>query len=354
MNDSQNRWFSCPTPEQVEGQHITLAYGEGARLSRKMISERIIPRFSAGRCLNEVPGDAAFLETKSSRIAFTSDGFTVTPLFFPGGDIGRLAVFGTVNDLVVAGSTPRWLSLSLIIEDGLLWSILDRILDSIRDAAKVANISIVTGDTKVVPRGCADSIFITTSGVGEVSGAPPSGPATLESGDVLIVSGPIGCHGAAILCARENFEFDPPPVSDCGSVAPPLLALYADRLTPRAIRDATRGGVAAILHEWAVASGKTLTVDERLVPIGNSVKPVCELLGLEALHLANEGTFLLATPPELVEPTLAVLQQFDVSKNAVEIGYVGSRSTSPVTVIRSIGREVSLSEPSGAPLPRIC
>lgn len=354
MSDSQNPWISCPTPDRNDGQQITLAYGEGGRLSRKMINERIIPRLSGNKRIQEVLGDAAILDTAGRKVTFTTDGYTVTPLFFPGGDIGRLSIFGTVNDLVVAGSIPRWLSLSLIIEEGLVWSTLERILESIRDAAMLANVSIVTGDTKVVPRGCADSIFVTTSGIGEVCEVPPAGPATLQAGDVLIVSGPIGCHGAAILCARNDFGFDPSPVSDCQSVAPPLLALYSDKLTPRAIRDATRGGVAAVLHEWAIASEMTLTVNERLVPVDNTVKSVCELLGLDALHLANEGTFVLATPRELVEPTLAVLRQFEVSKNSVEIGYVGRRETTPVTIIRSIGREVSLSEPSGAPLPRIC
>lgn len=153
---------------------------------------------------------------------------------------------------------------------------------------------------------------------------------------------------------REQFDFDPPPVSDCGVVTPPLLELYSQRLTPRAVRDATRRGVAAVLHEWAESSEKTLTVDERSVPLSDSVKAVCELLGLDPLHLANEGTFVLATPRELVESTLRVLRQCEISRNAVEIGYVNRRRTSPVTVIRSIGREVSLPEPSGMPLPRIC
>lgn len=179
---------------------IRVAYGEVGRLSRKMIRERITPRFSPGKNPHQTIGDAATLDVGTRKLAFTTDGYTVTPLFFPGGDIGRLAVFGTVNDLAVAGAVPRWLSLSLIIEEGLLWAT----LDSIRDAATLANVSIVTGDTKVVPRDCADSIFVTTSGVGEVCECPPDGPTALEAGDVLIVSGPVGRHGAAILCIASS------------------------------------------------------------------------------------------------------------------------------------------------------
>ncbi len=350
--DSGGEWFGCPIPGDAGGERITLAYGEGGRLSRRLIRERILPRFGNDQLRSL--GDAAFVTTNSSQLAFSTDGYTVTPLFFPGGDIGRLAVFGTVNDLAVSGAVPRWLSLSLIIEEGLPWSVLDRVLDGIQAAAALAKVDIVTGDTKVVPRGAADKLFITTSGIGEVLAPAPAGPAGLQPEDVLIVSGPIGCHGAAILCAREQFDFEPPPASDCAPLTAPLVALHNAKLTPRAVRDATRGGVAAVLHEWAEASKLTCDLEETAIPINAKVRAVCELLGLDPLHLANEGTFVLATRPELVEPTLTVLRQHEVSSRAAVIGGVSQRRMTPVTVIRGIGRKVALDEPSGAPLPRIC
>ena len=350
--DSGGEWFGCPIPSDADGGRITLGHGEGGRLSRRLIRERLLPRFDNDQLRSL--GDAALLTTNGGQLAFSTDGYTVTPLFFPGGDIGRLAVFGTVNDLAVSGAVPRWLSLSLIIEEGLPWSVLDRVLDSIQAAAALAHVAIVTGDTKVVPRGAADMLFITTSGLGEVLAPAPPGPAALQPDDVLIVSGPIGCHGAAILCAREQFGFEPPPSSDCAPLTEPLIALHAARITPRAVRDATRGGVAAVLHEWAETCQLTCVVEEAAIPIDIQVRAVCELLGLDPLHLANEGTFVLATRPELVEPTLNELHQHEVSNRAAVIGRVSQRRITPVMVVRGIGREVALDEPSGAPLPRIC
>jgi hydrogenase expression/formation protein HypE len=354
MTDHNNgeTWFTCPIVSHDEGDRITLAYGEGGRLSRKLIRERLLSRFGNDH-LRQL-GDAALLPTKSGQIAFSTDAYTVTPLFFPGGDIGKLAVFGTVNDLAVSGAIPRWLSLSLVIEEGLVWSVLDRILDSVQAAATLANVSIVTGDTKVVPRGAVDQIFLTTSGIGEILLPAPVGPVGLQLDDVLIVSGPIGCHGAAVLCAREQLDFDPTPTSDCAPLTTPLVALHAAGLVPRAVRDATRGGVAAVLHEWADASHLTCVIDDASVPVGDEVRVICELLGLDPLNLANEGTFVLATPVGLVEQTLAVLGQHAVTARSAIIGRLHPRRIAPVTIVRAIGREVVLDEPSGSPLPRIC
>lgn len=353
MNEVSNGdWISCPIPNAADGERITLAFGEGGRLSRRLIRERLLPRFENDHL--RLLGDSALLAPAGGKIAFSTDAYTVTPLFFPGGDIGQLAVFGTVNDLAVSGAIPRWLSLSLIIEEGLPWSVLDRVLDSIQAAVARAQVTIVTGDTKVVPRGAADKLYITTSGVGDILATAPPGPAAIEPGDTLIVSGPIGRHGAAILCAREQFDFAPPPESDCAPLTEPLAALLAARITPRAIRDATRGGVAAVLHEWAEASNTTCIVDEASIPIAPIVRAVCELLGLDALHLANEGTFVLVTPPELAGATLDVLHRYEVSRQAAVIGHMTQRRIAPVAVIRGLGREVALDEPSGAPLPRIC
>lgn len=343
--------LSCPLPIDAVGDGITLAHGEGARLTRQLIRERIISRFG-NEYLNHMD-DAAVLPVKSERIAFSSDGYTVTPLFFPGGDIGRLSVFGTVNDLAVAGAVPKWISLSLIIEEGLPWSTLDRVLDSIQLASQQADVKVVTGDTKVVPRGAADKLFITTSGIGDIMTSVAPGPSTLQVGDVLIVSGPIGCHGAAILCARDELGFDPSPISDCASLASVLTALHRAN-SPRAIRDATRGGIAAVLHEWSEASGLSCVIDESAVPVNSQVRAVCELLGLDPLHLANEGTFVLAAHRHQVNPILEVLGQFDVTRDAHVIGEVCPRRIAPVGVRRALGREVALDDPAGTPLPRIC
>lgn len=344
--------MNCPIPSTADAERITLAYGEGGRLTRKFVRERILSRF--GNDHLQLLGDSALLESKNGRIAFTTDSYTVTPLFFPGGDIGNLCIYGTVNDLAVSGATPCWISLSLIIEEGLSWSVLDKVLDSIRSAAEETNVVIATGDTKVVPRGAVDKLFITTSGIGEITGGIPQGPTSLKPGDVLIVSGPIGRHGTAILCAREQFDFNPPPASDCASVAEPISALLSANLISKSIRDATRGGVAAVLFEWSEACGLTCVVDEKQLPISADVNAVCELLGLDPLHIANEGTFVIGTSPELVEPTLRLLKQFEVSRQATVIGRVSERRSVPVITIRTSGREIPLDEPSGTPLPRIC
>ncbi|HET6424722.1 MAG TPA: hydrogenase expression/formation protein HypE [Planctomycetaceae bacterium] len=343
--------LSCPMPQSLDAECVTLAYGEGGRLSRRLVQERLLPRF--GNPELSALGDAAVLTT-SGRVAFTTDSYTVTPLFFPGGDIGRLAVYGTVNDLAVSGATPRWLSLSLMIEEGLTWTSLDRVLDSIQVAAKEADVLIVTGDTKVVPRGAVDQLFITTAGIGEFKSAVPDGPAALQPGDVILVSGPIGQHGAAILCAREDLGFEPPPLSDCANLAPAFHHMQCQNLTPRAARDATRGGVAAVLHEWSTVCGLGIDLEEQQLPVGNEVSAVCELLGLDPLFLACEGTFVAACPEDRVNEMLTNLHKFPVTQNACVIGRVVPARPVAVCVRRAAGRMMPLDEPAGSPLPRIC
>lgn len=346
----------CPIPSPGDQRTISLAHGEGGRLSRQLIRDQIVSRL--GNSLLNSMGDATVLPVPGASnaecMAFTTDGYTVTPLFFPGGDIGSLAVNGTVNDLAVSGAIPRWLSLSMILEEGLPLDLFSKVLDSIRVAADIANVKIVTGDTKVVPRGTADGMYLTTSGIGEFASPPPAGPPSIQSGDVIIASGPMGCHGAAILCARESFDFDPPPRSDCAPLTEPIRALLNQGLTPRAMRDATRGGVAAVLHEWTEASHTSITIQEDQLPLTASVRAVCELLGLDPLHLANEGMFLIATPPNQVESTLDCLQKFDTTRAAAVIGEVRASRRVPVSVVRVTGREVPVEDPAGSPLPRIC
>lgn len=342
----------CPVLDSEAGECVTLAHGEGARLTRELIERRIIPRFANDK-LNAL-GDAARLPVVGGHLAFAADGFVVSPLFFPGGDIGKLAVFGTTNDLVVAGAQPLWLSLSLIIEEGLPLATLDRVLESIANAAQSIGVQIVAGDTKVVPRGAADALFITTSGIGQFFDEQPPDCRRIVPSDALIVTGPIAQHGMAIMSVRESFGVEGEIQSDCGSLLPAATALRTAKIPVRAMRDATRGGVAAVLHEWSNASGLTLTVEESKIPVSSEARGLCELLGIDPLFVANEGTMLAAVPAAFSELAVSALRQTVGGAQAVVIGKVSERKVASVTVIRSLGREVALDEPSGSFLPRIC
>lgn len=344
--------FSCPRPDSGPDERVSLTLGEGGRVMRRWLRQRLLPLLN--RNPSAAMNDSARLSHGGCELALTTDSFVVSPLEFPGGDIGRLAVFGTVNDLVVSGAIPQWLSLSLILEEGLSHQTLDRILSSVAAAAREAGVEIVTGDTKVVPRGAADGMFLTTSGVGRVLESPPPGPPALRPGDVLIVTGPVGRHGVAILAARESLGFEPAPESDCAPLTAPFLALRDSGVAIRALRDATRGGVTAVLHEFAEACGHTMWIDETRLPASDVVRGVCEVLGLDPLHLACEGTMVCAVPEKSVDDALAALRTAEVSQAAAVIGSVRSFQGSPVVVRRALGREQALDEPTGAPLPRIC
>jgi len=341
-----------PVPAAESDERITLAHGEGGRLARRLVEQRIVPKLF-NTTLARL-GDAALLPQCEHRLAFTADSFVVSPLFFPGGDIGTLAVFGTANDLAVAGARPRWLSLSFILEEGLPLDVFDRVLTSIAGAAARIDVQIVTGDTKVVPRGVADRMFIQTSGIGELVAPPPPGPAALVPGDELLVSGPIGRHGIAVLSAREGLAVEPAPTSDCGPLFDAVEALRAKGIKVRAMRDATRGGVAAVLHEWAQASHATLAINERQLPVTPDVRGVCELLGLDPLHVANEGTMVVAVEAGEAGNALAALHHHANFHRAARIGTVEPAGLAPVVVRRALGRAQPLDEPIGAPLPRIC
>jgi hydrogenase expression/formation protein HypE len=333
-------------------ERISLAHGEGGRLMRRLIESVIVPAFDNATL--QTLGDAACLTLRTKRIAMSTDSYVVSPLFFPGGDIGTLAVNGTVNDLAVAGARPRWISLALIIEEGLPTATLSRVVQSIAQTAAAANVSVVAGDTKVVPKGAADQLFINTTGVGELLSPKVPGPASLEVGDAILVSGPIGRHGVAVLAAREGLRFDPSPQSDCAPLLAAVEALRSNGVPMRAMRDATRGGVAAVLHEWAECCGLTMTIEESHLPITDDVRGVCELLGLDALHVACEGAMVVAVPDEAGEAAIAALRSVGVSAGAQRIGVVAKRRLAPVLIRRVLGREIPIDEPIGALLPRIC
>ena len=344
--------INCPVPTGAATDRVMLAHGEGGRLMRQLIAQRILPKLD-----NEflrVAGDAALLPACRGALAMTTDSFVVSPLFFPGGDIGSLAVYGTVNDLAVVGAKPRWISLALILEEGLELATLECVLASVAAAAKRVGVPVVTGDTKVVPRGAADRLFINTTGIGEFIVTPPAGPQSLEDGDELIVTGPIGRHGMAVMVAREGLDFDPPPLSDSAPLFDAVSALQRAGIPLRALRDATRGGLGAVLHELAEASGKTLAIEERLVPVTAEVRGACELLGLDPIHVANEGTMLVAVPQEQSGRAIEVLRSIPETAQSICIGRVESRGLAAVVVERGARQRIPLDEPVGAPLPRIC
>lgn len=352
ISQAQSAALACPVLDSSAVDRILLAHGEGGRLMRKLLREQILPAVESE--FLQPAGDAALLPACLGQLAMTTDSFVVSPLFFPGGDIGSLAVYGTVNDLAVAGAVPRWISLALILEEGLELGILQRVLASVAAAAERVGTLVVAGDTKVVPRGAADKLFINTTGIGEVVATPPAGPQALEVGDELIVTGPIARHGMAVMVAREDLALDPPPTSDSAPLVNAVAALQRAEVPVRSLRDATRGGLGAVLHEWAEASGRTLAIGEQQLPVTDEVRGACELLGLDPIHVANEGTMVVAVPSQHVARALEVLHQVDETSQAVVIGRVEARGLAPVVVERATGQIVPLDEPPGAPLPRIC
>lgn len=344
--------LACPNTSGVDGERIGLPHGEGGRLMRRLLHERIFPALEGVRLQGD--GDAAVLRCDDVECALTADSFVVSPLFFPGGDIGKLCVFGTVNDLAVAGARPLWISLSFILEEGLPLAILDRVLASIACAAREAEVLVVTGDTKVVPRGAADGLFINTAGVGALRRPQFAGPGELRSGDEILVTGPIGQHGMAVMAAREQLDLQPAPMSDCASLVPAVEALRLAKIPVIALRDATRGGVAAVLHEWSADCGGTLAIEEQSVPVMPEVRGMCELLGLDPLHVANEGTMVVAVREGFGPSAAEALRAVPVARHSAVIGRVRNKAVSPVVVQRGLGRYLPLDEPQGAPLPRIC
>jgi hydrogenase expression/formation protein HypE len=341
--------MTCPSSVGDKAT-IHLAHGEGGRAMRRLLAERILPIL--GTSGSE---DAASIGLANGEWAVTADSFVVSPLFFPGGDIGSLAVYGTVNDLAVAGAEPKFLTLNLILEEGLAIETLDRILSSIAAAALKCGVSIVAGDTKVVPAGAVDKIFIATTGIGIYLSKQRPASWHISEGDCLIVSGPIGKHGIAVLAARENLRLKPEPMSDSAplhAVCAALVRELGENL--HAMRDATRGGVSAVLHEWSNASGKTMMLVESQLPIAANIRGACELLGLDPLYVANEGTFVAAVAPDSVSQALHVMRQWEVSASAQCIGQVSKLDSAPVVIERLLGNRQVVDEPVGAPLPRIC
>jgi hydrogenase expression/formation protein HypE len=334
----------------VSDERVLLAHGDGGELMGELIEGVFISRLGSG----EPPGDDSARLATDGRLVFTTDSFVVDPIFFPGGDIGKLAVCGTVNDLAAAGARPLALSAGFILEEGLLLSDLELLVDSMSAAAKEAAVRVICGDTKVVPRGSADRVYITTSGVGRVpEGVAVSGSAA-RAGDTVLVSGPVGDHGLAVLSRREGLEFDSPIVSDCAPLADMVQALLGAAPDVHVLRDPTRGGLATALNEIARQSGVEIEVDEAAVPVRESVAAACELLGLDPLYAANEGKMVVVVAAEQEEAALGALRASGLGREAAAIGRAGEGEAGRVTLRTALGTHRILDRHVGEQMPRIC
>ncbi len=333
------------------GDSILLAHGSGGRLSHELVEKTLLP-FVANQELNKLDDSAVF--EASGRLAFTIDSYVVNPIFFPGGDIGRLAVCGTVNDLAMSGAGPLYLSLAAIIEEGFLLSELEQVMRSIKEAAQEAGVSIIAGDTKVVNRGQADKLFITTSGVGTVSPGVDIAGANARAGDKVLLSGTVGDHGIAVMSQREGLEFSMSLESDCA----PLNGLVAGMLeiSPRihCLRDPTRGGLATTLNELARQSEVGIIVEEVTIPVRGEVRAACDLLGLDPLYVANEGKLVAVVDPGDADSVLAEMKRSNYGRDAAIIGEVTSEHPGKVMIRTRLGPSRILDMLSGELLPRIC
>lgn len=343
----------------MTAKSILLDHGSGGVASRNLIEEIFLPRLD-NPILSQFE-DSAILQSGSTRLAFTTDSYVVDPIFFPGGDIGKLAIHGTINDLAMQGASPIGLSLALILEEGFALTELARLADSMGAASRESGVPVVTGDTKVVPRGKADKIFITTSGVGIVPDKLILGSGLARPGDIVLLSGTIGDHGVTIMAARAGLAIQ----SSIRSDTAPLHRLVADLLREapdsiRCLRDPTRGGVATVLSEIAVKSGVLIEINEKSLPIRPGVETACEMLGLDPLYLANEGKCIAIVDPAHAAALLAAMRGTKEGRDAVILGSVTETSVAPhssggrVIMKTTIGGTRIVGPLSGEPLPRIC
>jgi hydrogenase expression/formation protein HypE len=342
---------ACPLPIMQQEQ-IVLGHGSGGKLSAQLLEQVFLPAFT--NPLLDKLDDQAVLRIDGSRLAFTTDAFVVTPLFFPGGDIGRLAVNGTVNDLAMSGARPLYLAAAFILEEGLSTADLCRIVQSMSEAATDAGVQLVAGDTKVVNRGKGDKVFITTTGIGVIEKPLNISADQARPGDKIILSGYIGDHGMAILSQRENLEFEGVIESDCAA----LHRLVGDMLdvTPEihCLRDPTRGGVATVLNEIATRSKVGMLVDEKQIPVRDTVRGACEILGLDPLYVANEGKLIAILPGDKADAVVARMREHPLGRDARVIGGVVAEHPAMVLMKTEIGGTRVLDTLFGEQLPRIC
>jgi hydrogenase expression/formation protein HypE len=343
--------MACPAPLPA-GDRVLLGHGSGGRLSAELIRDVFLAAFD--NPILARMDDQAVININGVRLAFTTDTFVVKPLFFPGGDIGSLAVHGTVNDLAMGGARPVFLSAAFIIEEGLPMGTLRRVTESLRQAASLAGVQVVTGDTKVVEKGSGDGLFINTSGIGIVPDGIQLSANRARPGDRVLLSGSIGDHGIAILAKREGLEFDSPLESDSAALHTLVATMLATSTQIRCLRDPTRGGLSSTLNEIAAQAQVGVEIDERAIPLREEVKGACELLGLDPLYVANEGKLVAIVAPDAADGVLGAMRLHPLGAQARIIGSVTTAHPSLVTMRTIVGPTRIVDMLAGDQLPRIC
>jgi len=354
MSSEQSDGFSmqCPIPREDHAT-VQMAHGGGGRMMRRLIEGFFLPAFGSDPA-KDPPHDAAVLDVPAGRLAMTTDTFVVSPLVFPGGDIGCLAVYGTVNDLAMAGARPLALSVGFVLEEGLPLATLERIVSSMRRAADEVGVRIVTGDTKVVDRGKGDGVFINTAGIGVVPPGVDISPRRVRPGDAVLVSGDLGRHGIAVLSVREGLAFESELKSDCAPLAGLVQSLLEADSDVHCLRDLTRGGLAAALCEIADAAGVGIELAEASIPVCEPVAGACELLGLDPLYVANEGRLVTFVPASAAEQTLEIMRSHPAAVGPAIIGTVTPSQPGVVRLRNPLGVERIVDLLSGEQMPRIC
>lgn len=340
--------LNCPLP-LGQSERVLLAHGGGGRLMQQLLQQSIFPAFNLPRTGSH---DGVVLPNSGPRLAFTTDSYVVQPLFFPGGDIGQLAVYGTVNDLAMCGARPQYLSVGLILEEGLEMTVLQRVLQSMQTAAVASQVHLVTGDTKVVERGKGDGIYINTAGIGVVETDLPIGPAAIQAGDVVLLNGDIGRHGMAVMAERNKLDFAPPLLSDCAPLGDFVLQLLQAGIEIHCMRDPTRGGVATALNEL-LRPELAIEIQGEAVPVRVEVANACEILGFDPLYVANEGKVLIFVPAAQAEQTLQLMRNHPLGTDSAIVGQV-QQGQGLVHVRNAYGTSRILDLLSGEQLPRIC
>ena len=343
---------SCQVP--VDEKHvITMAHGSGGKQTSRLIEEIFLPAFSNDALA--LLHDGALVSISDQKIVFTTDSYVIWPIFFPGGDIGKLAIIGTLNDLAMCGAKPQYLSCSFIIEEGFLQSDLKRIVASMQEVATAHAVSIVTGDTKVIERNEGKNIYINTSGIGLVMVDPPITPRRIQEGDAIVISGDMGRHGMAVMAQRHGFTFSSTLESDCAPLFPLIEALFHEGIDIHCLRDLTRGGLATALIELSESSRKTFSIHREEIPVSQSVNSACEILGFDPLYVANEGRFVAFVPESQATRVVEILRVFADGKWAQRIGTVlRDVPFDGVKLKNSLGVDRPLYRLSGEQLPRIC
>ncbi len=350
-SEPQTFSLSCPFPIQ-NYPNVLMAHGGGGKLMHQLIGKMVVPAFC--NPLLEMQHDSSVFTVGEQRLAFTTDSYVVRPMFFPGGDLGSLAIHGTLNDLAMSGARPLYLSAGLIIEEGLPMETLWRVLSSMQQAAQRSGVQIITGDTKVVDKGKGDGLFINTAGIGVLEHSLNIAPRSVRPGEAILINGDLGRHGMAIMSAREGLEFESAIESDSAPLIEPVLALLKAGIDIHCLRDCTRGGLTSVLNEIAESAKVSIQVEEKLIPVREDVRAACEILGLDPFQVACEGRFAAFLPAEHAPRALEILRTCEAGAGACRIGSVLAQGEPRVYLKSTIGAQRILDMATGEQLPRIC